>query len=65
MTWNCAIWNFHVIDITSIVYINMKQFISSNKTEDVLTIYLAQKRFIYFEHKPEIFNVTSRIVFSK
>ena len=51
--------NFLVKDTTSIAKISMKQFLSSIKTKDELTVYLAQKSFIHFRDKSKTFIVTS------
>ena len=52
--------HFHVKDTTSIANISLKQFLSSTKTKDELTVYLADKSLTNFQDISKTFIVTSR-----
>jgi len=39
---------------------SVKQFLSSAKTKDELTVYLSEKTLLHFKDKPKVFIVTSR-----
>jgi len=55
-----AVVFFHVGDNTPIGKISAKQFLSSTKTKDELTMYLAQKALDHFQETTTSFIVTSR-----
>ena len=52
--------SYHVADNTPVGKMSVKQFLTSAKTKDELTVYLSKKALRHFKDKPKVFIVTSR-----